>query len=437
MSLPTQTTVLIVGAGPCGMAAALSLNHQGIHDILIVDALLAGENSSRAMVIQAATLETALNNVDCLARLLSVGEKTKTLGLHDGSSYLLATDFTLLSPYTKFPFALVIPQTNTEAGMLEKLHQLGIKVWRPLKVVSLKPSQNAEEQMFEVNFESGEFLKAKYVIGADGAHSVVRNEMGITFKDPKGDETQDYGNLSQLALADVSFTSPPQLDTPDTPVSLTISDGNLTLFAPFPTHASPDNTRSVYRIVSSVPVEDGTAPHAPSAEYLQSLMDRCGPPTLSSNPVVNPHPTRIDKVYWSSRYRTRSAVAEHYFVRNPNGEGAIFLIGDAAHIHSPLGGQGMSLGIRDAISLGPVLKAHIDSVDDTPSDKLFEDWAASRHKRAVSVVALTKQTLGIITAPRRVWSPILMLGFAVLRLIGRFNFVKRMVAYRLSGLAEI
>ncbi|KAJ7793294.1 hypothetical protein B0H14DRAFT_2927210 [Mycena olivaceomarginata] len=430
MSLPQRTTVLIVGAGPCGMAAALSLNHQGIQDIVIVDAILPGENWSRAMVIQAATLET-LNNVGCLDDLLSVGKKAKTAGLHDGSSYLLSADFSLLSPYTKFPFALVLPQTDTEAVMLEKLNQLGIKVWRPFKVVSLKPSPEAEEQIFEVQFESGEMIQARYIIGADGAHSVVRNEAGIAFKDPNGDENHDYGSLSQLALGDVTFTSPPQLGTPDNGVSISLSNGNFTLLAPFPVSASLDKPPGLYRF------RDGTAPHAPSAEYLQSLIDRCGPPALSSDPATNAHPTRIDKVHWSSRYRTRAAVAERYFARSSSGGGVILLVGDAAHIHSPIGGQGMSLGIRDAVSLGPVLKADIESAEGTASDRLFEDWAARRRKRALSVVALTKETVRMMTAPRRVWPPIATLGFAVLRFFGRFSFVKRMVAYRLSGLAEI
>ncbi|KAF8200579.1 hypothetical protein K438DRAFT_1582552 [Mycena galopus ATCC 62051] len=287
MSLPPRTTVLIVGAGPCGMAAALSLNHQGIHDIIIVNAHLAGENSSRAMVIQAATLE-ALNNVGCLEELLSVGNKIQTLGVHDGSLYFVSTDFSLLAPYTQFPFALVIPQTSTEAGMLKKLDQLGIQVRRPLKVVSVKPSQGAEEQMFDVQFESGEFLKAKHVIGADGAHSVVRNEAGIAFKDPDGDEEPDYGNLLQMVFGDVMFTAAPQIPE----AFLNLSQGNFTLRVPFPPKTFPEKTGDVYRLILSVPVEDGTFPHTPSAEYIQWLMDR---PGLSSNPAINstwiPFPT--------------------------------------------------------------------------------------------------------------------------------------------------
>ncbi|KAF7366279.1 FAD-binding-3 domain-containing protein [Mycena sanguinolenta] len=432
MSLPQQTTVLIVGAGPCGMAAALSLNHQGIHDIVIVDALLAGENSSRAMVIQAATLEVRRHYfVECVhsttstvsTAFLSVGNKVETLGLHDGPSYLLSTDFSLLSPYTKFPFALGIPQTKTEAGMLEKLDQLGIKVWRPFKVVSLKPSQD-EGRSFEVRFESGDIIKARFAA-----------KLELRSRIPMATNSTIMETFPSWPSATWHLPPPPQFAIPNQGVSITVSDGNFTLFARFPAKASPDKTRPVYRIACSVPVADGTAPHAPSAEYLQSLLDRVGPPALSSDPGINPHPTRIDHVYWSSRYRTRSAIADGYFAPTPNGTGAVLLIGDAAHIHSPIGGQGMSLGIRDAISLGPVLKAHI--VESGANNKLFEDWASSRRQRALSVIALTKETMRIITAPQKIWSPFVTLGFAVLRFFGKFNFVKRMVAYRLSGLAEI
>ncbi|KAJ7177639.1 FAD/NAD-P-binding domain-containing protein [Mycena filopes] len=434
MTLPLQTTVLIVGAGPSGMAAALSLNAQGIRDIVIVDSVLAGENASRAMVIQAATLE-ALNTVDCLDRLLAVGRKAERLRLHDGDSTLMACDFSLLSQYTKYPFGLVLPQSRTEAGMLERLDEVGMKVFRRFKVVSLTPSPTDEQHAFDVRFESGDILQAKYVIGADGAHSIVRAEVGIGFHDPDGDEEHDYGSLSQLAIADVTFSSPPQL--PLTPFITMTPEAGFVLLVEFPAGTYPDETGVVYRFACRVPVADGAAPHAPSTEYLQALLDRCGPPSLSSNPAVNARPIHIETTHWSSRYRTRSAVADRCFVRPPGG-GAVFLIGDAAHIHSPLGGQGLSLGIRDAISLGPVLTAHIHlEVEGSEGDGALGDWAVGRRKRALSVIALTKQALAVLTAQHNMWAPLRLIGLAVLRFLAKFRFVERQIAYRISGLAEI
>ncbi|KAJ7653036.1 hypothetical protein B0H17DRAFT_397429 [Mycena rosella] len=178
MSLPAQATILIAGAGPSGMAAAISLHRQGIHDIVIVDSVRAGENSSRAMIIQPATLE-ALDTIGCLEKLMALGEKAERISIHDGSSYVLSADFALLSSYTKFPFGLLLPQSSTEAVMLKTLDQLGIKVLRPFKVVSLASSQNKDHHI-DVRFESGEIVQAKYVIGADGAHSVVLRSMTQT-----------------------------------------------------------------------------------------------------------------------------------------------------------------------------------------------------------------------------------------------------------------
>jgi 2-polyprenyl-6-methoxyphenol hydroxylase-like FAD-dependent oxidoreductase len=114
----------------------------------------------------------ALDTIGCADPLVALGEKAERFGFLDGKSYLSPTDFTLLAPYTRFPFSLVIPQSNTEAILVEQLGTAGINIWRPYKAVSMGPSENQSNAM-DVRFESGEVIQAEYVIGADGAKSVV------------------------------------------------------------------------------------------------------------------------------------------------------------------------------------------------------------------------------------------------------------------------
>nr|GAT57115.1 predicted protein [Mycena chlorophos] len=395
-TLPQETKILIIGAGPVGMAAAIALRARGFgaNDITIVDALLAGQNTSRAMVIQSGTLE-ALAAVDCVDKLLDIGTKVDQLQATSGGdspSPFLIAKFSLLQDATKFPFSLSIPQMKTEQVMLEKLESIGIHVLRPFKAIGVESGQDGR---CIVEFESGEVVRAKYVVGADGAHSMVRAHLGIDFKDPDGDETLDYGDVSQLVLGDIAFDTAPEF--PST-LFLQTGNGNFVLLAPFPEKATPDPTRQVFRFASGVPVEDGTAPHAPSIEYIQSLLNRTGPSFLSSDPRRTPHPRHINKVYWSSRYRTRSAIAERCVVLVPSG-GPVFLVGDAAHIHSPLGGQGMSLGIRDAVSLAPVIKS-LENTDGV-NEQLMKEWGADRHAKALAVIALTKRALAITSSGAR------------------------------------
>ncbi|CAK5266151.1 unnamed protein product [Mycena citricolor] len=421
MSLPAETPILIVGAGPCGMAAALSLYHQGIKDVVVVDATEPGKNASRAMVIHAATLE-ALETIKCIDIILPLGVQVGKLGVHEGSSFLLTADFSLLADKTKFPFGLLIPQSSTERAMLERLTQLGIHVLRPLRVVSVKECSD-NSGMLEVSFESGEVIKAKYVIGADGAQSAVRHHAGIGFKDPHGDGPRDFGDLSQMALGDVSFSAPLPATTPH--AMLRLANNSAMLVAQFPDGTYPNATKAVYRITSGIPESMGAAPHSPDVEYLQRMFDRMAPGLLRGS--------QIETVHWSSRYKTRSAVSDRHFQRFPSG-GIVFLIGDAAHIHSPLGGQGMSLGLRDAVSLGPILKAHFDAPEE---DSGLLEWARWRHERALEVIKLTEHGIGLITSPRKLWAPVRWLVFTVIRMLGTLQFVRRAVAFRTSGLAEI
>ncbi|KAJ7276735.1 hypothetical protein C8J57DRAFT_195620 [Mycena rebaudengoi] len=442
MPLPSKTTILIVGAGPCGMAAAISLHQQGCRDILIVDSIMAGENTSRAFVIQAGTLE-ALDAIGCAQPLVALGDKAERLQVLEGDSYLVSTEFSLLSPYTRYPFGLVLPQTHTEGVLMKKLEDLGITVSRPYKVVSMTSSPN-QEHAVDVQFESGEVVQASYVIGADGAKSVVRHQAGITFADPEGDKAKDYGILSQMVVGDIAFSSPPDTVTGPGPL-VRMSGGNFLLLARFPRNTSPDNTTTAYRLACGAPITDGPLPHTPTSEYLQSLLDRFGPPSLSSDPAINPHPICIEKTYWSSSFRTRAAIAARCYTRlgDQATGGPVLLVGDAAHIHSPVGGQGMSLGIRDAVSLGPALKAQMDLAESgAPSDKPLADWAALRHARALGVIAMTKQGLGLFhlseNSGRRRWLPSMRwLVFSFARFMCKFKIIRRMSAWRISGLGDV
>ncbi|KAH0826179.1 hypothetical protein J3R83DRAFT_5611 [Lanmaoa asiatica] len=458
MSLPDNTTVLIVGAGPAGLAAALSLLHHGFRDFVIVDAVQHGENTSRALVVHAATLE-ALDTIGCGDGIISQGTKTTKLEIGTRSGVLANPDVAYLKRYTRHAYAVVIPQNLTEHVLGTKLASLGVSVHRPLKVVGMK--RNTENtQLTDVAFEDGRVITAKYVVGADGARSVVRTTAGIGFADPMGERAEKMTNLAQMVLADVTFDAPAE----DIPFTGTLSSNSFFLCVPMPStfneylvaNGHPSLTGQLYRIGSGVPLEDGEIPHSPSKEYLQNLVDRFGPYNLSSDPSVNSKSKsiRIKDVVWATRFRNHAAIVDTPFTRlgssgsvqpaEPEG-GVIFLVGDAAHIHSPAGGQGMNLGLRDAVFLGEALTKHIHATETKPlseADVILRDFAAARHARALEVIGLTKGLLSMMSSKNEGWMYWwLPISAATVRdwalwVAGRLPFMQRKMAWELSGLGR-
>ncbi|KAF9240213.1 hypothetical protein BU15DRAFT_45908 [Melanogaster broomeanus] len=453
--LPDTTTVLIVGAGPTGLAAALSLLQHGFRDFVIVDAVMQGENTSRSILVHAATLE-ALDTIGCGDDLVAQGTKATRLVVGTRSEDLVKPSVEGLRRYTRHPYILIVTQNLTEHVLGEKLASFGVTVYRPVKVVGLKRNE-ANSQLTNVTFEDGKVITAKYVVGADGARSVVRTIAGIGFCDPKSGRGDDVTIISRMILADVSFegTGAENFDFRGT-----MSPDSFFICIPLPSSFKESLATNVqgtvpdtfYRIGCGVPLEDGEIPHSPPKEYLQQLIDRFGPYKLSSDPSTNPNskPTYIKDVVWSTRFRTHSAIADREFTRLGSGEssapgegGAIILIGDAAHIHSPAGGQGMNLGLRDAVFLGDALTKHIQAAESKPlaeADCILSEFAAARHACALEVIGFTKTLLSFLGMKYRErlfwWLPISCgkLRDWVLWLAGRFPFVQKEIVWELSGL---
>ncbi|KAG9316022.1 FAD/NAD(P)-binding domain-containing protein [Chiua virens] len=455
MSFPGKTTVLIVGAGPTGLTAALSLLQHGRRDFIIIDALPQGQNNSRSLLVYPATLE-ALDTIGCGDDLISQGVKGTVPAYGSRSRRLLKpSNLEWLKSYSRHPYVVWIPQNVTERVLGKKLVSYDVTVHRPLKVVGIK--RNAENpQLSDATLEDGRVITAKYVIGADGACSTVRRMAGIGFSDPK---EQMNGNAGQRVAADVIFDRTVAVDLV---AGMTFLENHRFLCIPLPysfnealaTNGKDTISEDIYRIGCGILPGDEEVRSAPK-EYLQKIIDRYGPYALSSDSSVNPtsNPPRIKEVIWFSRFRARAAIADTMFTRlggvgageseDPEG-GAILLIGDAAHIHSPIGGQGMNLGIRDAVFLGGALMKHMHASETQPlpeADVILHDFAAERYARALEVIKFTKKlTPEVMDVEKKTrwWLPIDSdtVQTWTLWLLNYIPFFQRKMEWELSGLGR-
>jgi len=374
-----DTDVLIVGAGPSGLTLAASLVKKGVATTE-VDRQPAGANTSRAAVVNARTLEV-LEDLDVSRRLVKEGVQAPRFTIRDGRRTLIPIDFSALP--TDYPYSLMVPQDTTERLLLDRLTELGGTVIRPKTLTSI--SQDADG--VTATFDDGDVIRARYVVGADGIHSTVREQAGIGFEGGVYDES--------FMLADVQLRGEAPVDE----VILFWARAGLTVVAPLP--------GEIFRIVA--PVAD--APEEPSASFVQQILDDRGP---GAGRMV------VTDVIWGSRFRVHHRVADTYRA------GRLLLSGDAAHVHSPAGGQGMNLGIQDAVALADALARVLAG----EPDSVLDEYSDARRPIALQVVEMTDRLTRLATLPRAA-RPVrnVTIGMA-----GRVPSLRRALAMRLSGL---
>lgn len=381
-----DTDVLIVGAGPTGLALATTLARAGIRPT-VVDRLGAAQNTSRAAVIHAHTLEE-LEPLGISAKLVQAGIRLHHFSVRDRDQVLARLSFDDLP--SRYACLLMLPQDRTEAILRDALERARAGVRWGCTVESLREDADGVQATI-VSPAGRETLRARYVVGADGMHSLVRETAGIGF--------QGHAYEESFVLADVDMEWSPGREE----VMLFFSPPGMVVVAPLP--------GGRYRVVATL----DDAPERPGVADVQRILESRGPATGT---------VRVSAVHWSSRFRLHHRVADHYR------RGRLILVGDAAHVHSPAGGQGMNTGIVDACVLGKLLP---EVLEGRQPDAYLDQYESLRRPAAKQVLGLAGRLTAFATfksAPKR------FLRNLLFRVIGAVRPMRRKLEMGLSGLAR-
>jgi 2-polyprenyl-6-methoxyphenol hydroxylase-like FAD-dependent oxidoreductase len=352
-----MSAVLIVGAGPTGLVLALWLQRFGV-PVRLIDRAGAPGTTSRALAVQARTLEL-YEQLSLAGAVLERGHQVPAINLWVAGRQRAHLPFLAVSStLTRYPFLEIFPQDEHEQLLSERLQQLGVTIERSTELIGLSAAGVAVRALLRRPDGSEERCEASYVVGCDGARSRVREQLGLGF--PGGTYPQVF------YVADIEGTG--AVFNGELHADLDEAD----FLAVFPLAGA-----NRARLIGTVRDE-----RAAQAESL-TFADVQGRALRSLG-------LEVTRVNWFSTYHVHHRVAAHFR------SGRVFLAGDAAHIHSPAGGQGMNTGIGDAVNLAWKLAAVLRG---SAGSALLDTYESERIAFARRLVATTDRVFTFVTAP--------------------------------------
>jgi 2-polyprenyl-6-methoxyphenol hydroxylase-like FAD-dependent oxidoreductase len=336
-----MTDILIAGAGPTGLTLAIDLLRRGV-SVRIIDRATRPDRGVRGKGLQPRTLEV-FDDLGVLPRLLEAGSPYPAIHVHAGGIVVQQTRIDEVhqpSPDIPYPNLWMVPQYRTEEVLRDRLAALGGAVEWGVELTAFESGPDAVTAILD----GTEQLTVAYLVGADGGRSTVRKALAIPF----AGETHEQ---ERLLLADVTAGG---IDRDVWHVWATGPDDMVGL-CPMP-HSD------AFQLVAAA---DGE----PTSENLQRILDE------------RKTGVWIQEVLWSSTYRPNIRMVDRFRV------GRVFLAGDAAHVHSPAGGQGLNTGVQDAYNLGWKLGAVLRGAP----DELLDSYEAERLPVAAWVLGLTSR----------------------------------------------